>query len=82
MDIDQDTFIPGRNKLSPGETLNPDLSTYDLLHTLDAPWPCLSCDIIPDSLGSDRKTYPATVYAVAGTHRRRGGGTRKTRSWS
>jgi ribosome assembly protein RRB1 len=72
MDIDQDTFIPGRNKLSPGETLNPDLSTYDLLHTLDAPWPCLSCDIIPDSLGSDRKTYPATVYAVAGTQAARG----------
>jgi ribosome assembly protein RRB1 len=72
MDIDQGTFIPGRNKLSPGETLNPDLSTYDLLHTLEAPWPCLSCDIIPDNLGSDRKTYPATVYAVAGTQAARG----------
>jgi ribosome assembly protein RRB1 len=72
MDIDQGTFIPGRNKLSPGETLNPDLSTYELLHTLEAPWPCLSCDIIPDSLGADRKTYPATVYAVAGTQAARG----------
>jgi ribosome assembly protein RRB1 len=72
MDVDQGTFIPGRHKLSPGETLSPDLSTYEMLHTLDAPWPCLSCDIIPDNLGSDRKTYPATVYAVAGTQAARG----------
>ncbi|CAA9959546.1 Glutamate-rich WD repeat containing protein [Pyrenophora teres f. maculata] len=72
MDVDQDTFIPGRHKLSPGETLNPDLSTYEMLHALEAPWPCLSCDIIPDRLGSDRKTYPATVYSVAGTQAARG----------
>ncbi|KAF2258522.1 glutamate-rich WD repeat-containing protein-like protein 1 [Lojkania enalia] len=72
MQVDQGTFIPGRHKLSPGETLAPDLSTYDMLHTLEAPWPCLSCDIIPDNLGSDRKTYPATVYSVAGTQAARG----------
>jgi ribosome assembly protein RRB1 len=72
MQVDQDTFIPGRHKLSAGETLAPDLSTYEMLHTLEAPWPCLSCDIVPDSLGSDRKTYPATIYAVAGTQAARG----------
>ncbi|UPX15048.1 Ribosome assembly protein rrb1 [Ascochyta rabiei] len=72
MDVDQDTFIPGRHKLSAGETLAPDLSTYEMLHTLDAPWPCLSCDILPDSLGADRKTYPATIYAVAGTQAAQG----------
>lgn len=72
MEVDQDTFIPGRHKLSAGETLSPDLSTYEMLHTLEAPWPCLSCDIVKDSLGSDRKTYPATVYAVAGTQAARG----------
>lgn len=72
MDIDQDTFIVGRHKLSPGETLAPDLSTYEMLHALEAPWPCLSCDIVRDNLGSDRKTYPATVYAVAGTQAARG----------
>jgi len=71
MDVDQGTFIPGRHKLSAGETLAPDLSTYEMLNTLEAPWPCLSCDIIPDHLGSDRKTYPATVYAVAGTQAER-----------
>ena len=72
MEVDQDTFIPGRHKLSAGETLAPDLSTYNMLHTLDAPWPCLSCDIVRDNLGSDRKTYPATVYAVAGTQAAQG----------
>ena len=72
MDVDQSTFIPGRHKLSAGETLAPDFSAYEMLHTLEAPWPCLSCDIIPDSLGNDRKNYPATVYAVAGTQAARG----------
>ncbi|KAF2733561.1 glutamate-rich WD repeat-containing protein-like protein 1 [Polyplosphaeria fusca] len=72
MEVDQGTFIPGRHKLSAGETLSPDLSTYEMLHTLESPWPCLSCDIVPDQLGSERKTYPATVYAVAGTQAERG----------
>nr|KMM72022.1 glutamate-rich WD repeat-containing protein 1 [Coccidioides posadasii RMSCC 3488] len=67
MDVDKQTFIPGRTKLAPGETLSPDPSTYDMLHTLTTPWPCLSFDIVRDNLGDNRKTYPATVYAVAGT---------------
>ncbi|KAK5097406.1 Ribosome assembly protein rrb1, partial [Cryomyces antarcticus] len=37
MDVDQDTFIVGRHKLSPGETLAPDLSAYEMIHTLEAP---------------------------------------------
>lgn len=67
MDVDQQTFIVGRNKLEPGQTLSPDLSTYEMLHALSTPWPCLSFDIIKDELGDNRKTYPATMYAVAGT---------------
>jgi ribosome assembly protein RRB1 len=67
MDLDQDTFIPGRHKLSAGEVLTPDPSTYEMLHTIGSTWPCLSIDVVPDNLGSDRKSYPATVYAVAGT---------------
>lgn len=65
--MDKQTFIPGRTKLEPGQTLAPDPSTYEMLHTLSAPWPCLSFDIVRDSLGDNRKTFPATVYAVAGT---------------
>jgi ribosome assembly protein RRB1 len=67
MDVDQQTFIVGRHKLEPGQTLAPDPSTYEMLHALSTPWPCLSFDIIKDNLGNDRKTFPATMYAVAGT---------------
>ncbi|KAF2403182.1 glutamate-rich WD repeat-containing protein 1 [Trichodelitschia bisporula] len=71
MEVDQDTFIPGRNKLSPGETLAPDLSAYDMLHQISTTWPCLSIDVVRDNLGDNRRTYPATVYAVAGTQAER-----------
>lgn len=67
MDVDQRTFIPGRDTLAAGESLTPDTSTYEMLHTLGAPWPCLSFDILKDALGENRRTYPATLYAVAGT---------------
>lgn len=72
MDIDQQTFIPGRNKLDPGQTLAPDLSTYEMLHTLDSTWPCLSFDLVKDGLGDNRKTYPASMYAVGGTQAAQG----------
>ncbi|KAL9101405.1 MAG: hypothetical protein Q9163_003340 [Psora crenata] len=67
MDVDKRTFIPGRDKLQKGESLSPDSSAYEMLHSLSTVWPCLSFDIVPDSLGESRKTYPATLYAVAGT---------------
>ncbi|KZF26924.1 glutamate-rich WD repeat-containing protein 1 [Xylona heveae TC161] len=67
MEVDQQTFIPGRHKLSTGETLSPDASAYDMLHTLTSTWPCLSFDVLRDDLGDNRTTYPATIYAVAGT---------------
>jgi len=67
VDSGQGAFIPGRNALEAGQTLAPDLSAYELLHSLTMTWPCLSFDIVPDALGSNRKSYPATLYAVAGT---------------
>ncbi|KAI4137501.1 MAG: hypothetical protein L6R39_007252, partial [Caloplaca ligustica] len=67
MDVDKKTFIPGRDKLAAGESLSPDTSTYEMLHNLTTTWPCLSFDIVRDQLGDNRKAYPATVYAVAGT---------------
>ena len=72
MEVDQQTFIPGRNKLDAGQYLAPDLSAYEMLHTLEPTWPCLSFDILKDSLGDNRKSYPATVYAVGGTQAARG----------
>jgi ribosome assembly protein RRB1 len=67
MELDQQTFIPGRHRLAPGETLAPDPTTYEMLHTLTTTWPCLSFDIIRDNLGDERTAFPATIYAVAGT---------------
>lgn len=74
MDVDNQTFMPGRHKLSAGEILEPDESAYELLHRLEPPWPCLSFDILRDNLGDGkaRKTYPATVYSVAGTQAAQG----------
>ncbi|KAH8167406.1 hypothetical protein CIB48_g826 [Xylaria polymorpha] len=69
MDVDNNgTFIVGRNKLEQGQHLAPDLSTYEMLHNLSTPWPCLSFDIVRDGLGDKReRAYPATMYTVAGT---------------
>jgi ribosome assembly protein RRB1 len=67
MEVDKQTFIPGRDKLAAGESLSPDLSTYEMLHTMSTTWPCLSFDFIRDALGDVRKRYPVTMYAVAGT---------------
>lgn len=72
MDVDPGTFIPGRNKLAAGETLEPNLSTYQVLHRFSSQWSCLSLDIVKDNLGETRQTYPATLYAVAGTQAAQG----------
>ncbi|GLT98667.1 hypothetical protein SLE2022_161620 [Rubroshorea leprosula] len=58
---------PGVDKLEEGEELQCDPSAYNSLHAFHIGWPCLSLDIVRDSLGSDRKDFPHTVYLVAGT---------------
>ncbi|KAG4219959.1 hypothetical protein PC116_g31562, partial [Phytophthora cactorum] len=55
MDVDDSTFIVGRNKLEAGQHLAPDLGTYEMLHNLSTPWPCLSFDIVRYSLGDHRE---------------------------
>lgn len=69
MDVDtqEGTFIPGRSILQAGMSLAPDPSTYEMLHVMQTTWPCLSFDIVRDNLGDNRKQYPRTLYAVAGT---------------
>ena len=67
MDLDTQTFIPGLHKLKEGESLSPDITAYEMMHNLSMKWPCLSFDILKDNLGDNRKSYPATVYVVAGT---------------
>ena len=53
--------------VSPEEQLEFDSTAYVALHRLKVEWPCLSFDLIPDSLGAQRRQYPHTLYMVAGT---------------
>ncbi|XP_065854316.1 protein HEAT STRESS TOLERANT DWD 1 [Euphorbia lathyris] len=58
---------PGVDKLEDGEELECDPSAYNSLHAFHLGWPCLSFDIVRDSLGLLRTEFPHTVYCVAGT---------------
>lgn len=67
MDMDQQVYMPSRRQLAKDEILEPDPSAYNMLHSVNVNWPCLSFDILRDGLGDERRGYPATVYLVAGT---------------
>ncbi|GAB4853802.1 hemolysin III domain membrane protein [Ancistrocladus abbreviatus] len=58
---------PGVDKIEEGEELQCDPSAYNSLHAFHVGWPCLSFDILRDSLGLIRTEFPHTVYVVAGT---------------
>ncbi|XP_031107406.1 glutamate-rich WD repeat-containing protein 1 [Ipomoea triloba] len=58
---------PGVDKLEEGEELQCDPSAYNSLHAFHIGWPCLSFDILRDSLGLVRTEFPHSVYCVAGT---------------
>ncbi|KAG7968442.1 hypothetical protein I3843_08G154600 [Carya illinoinensis] len=58
---------PGVDKLDEGEELECDPSTYNSLHAFHIDWPCLSFDIVRDTLGLVRTEFPQTMYFIAGT---------------
>lgn len=62
----KEVYLPGK-PLAEGEELVCDQSAYVMLHQAQTGAPCLSFDIIKDSLGNDRQTFPLTAYIVAGT---------------
>ena len=62
-----EAFIPGTHVLAKDEILEPDDSVYIMRHSMNVTWPCLSFDVLRDSLGNERQRYPATAYVVAGT---------------
>ncbi|EXX78489.1 Rrb1p [Rhizophagus irregularis DAOM 197198w] len=70
MDVEEteelQVYLPGQ-ELQNDEVLEADQSAYEMLHSMNVRWPCLSFDILWDNLGEDRKMYPATTYIVAGT---------------
>ncbi|KNC85818.1 hypothetical protein SARC_02002 [Sphaeroforma arctica JP610] len=59
-------YLPG-DAIEDDEALEVDLSAYDMLHSVNVEWPCLSFDIIPDGLGDNRTKFPMTTYLVGGT---------------
>eukprot|EP00258_Populus_trichocarpa_P040364 XP_024456383.1 glutamate-rich WD repeat-containing protein 1 isoform X2 [Populus trichocarpa] len=58
---------PGVDKLGEEEELDCDPTAYNSLHAFHIGWPCLSFDVVRDSLGLLRTDFPHTVYFVAGT---------------
>lgn len=61
-------YLPHRSKpLGPDEVLEADPTVYEMLHNVNMPWPCLTLDILPDNLGNERRTYPASLYLTTAT---------------
>ncbi|KAF8004524.1 hypothetical protein HF325_001972 [Metschnikowia pulcherrima] len=58
-------YLPHRSKpLGPDEVLEADPTVYEMLHNVNMPWPCLTLDIMPDNLGSERRNYPASYLTA------------------
>ncbi|KAF9244508.1 WD40-repeat-containing domain protein [Melanogaster broomeanus] len=68
-----EAFIPGTHTLEKDEVLEADDSVYVMRHAMNVTWPCLSFDVLRDSLGDERQRYPAAAYVVAGTQADRTG---------
>lgn len=67
-DQQPEIYLPHRSKpLGPDEVLEADPTVYEMLHNVNMPWPCLTIDILPDSLGNERRTYPASLYLATAT---------------
>lgn len=62
----EDVYLPGK-PLAEGEELICDQTAYIMLHQAQTGAPCLSFDVIKDSLGDSRESFPLTAYVIAGT---------------
>jgi ribosome assembly protein RRB1 len=51
---ESDVYLPGQS-LDKDQVLMPDLTTYDMLHSVSVQWPFLSIDVIKDQLGDERR---------------------------
>ncbi|KAG9035484.1 ribosome biosynthesis protein rrb1 [Tulasnella sp. JGI-2019a] len=64
---EDEVFIPGIHQLEKDEVLEADQSVYQMLHHMNVTWPCLSFDVLKDSRGDERRSYPETIHVVTGT---------------
>ena len=60
-------FRPGQDKLGEGEELDFDPAAYEMFHTMAMDWPCLTFDILHDTKGMCRSSYPMSCSLVAGS---------------
>lgn len=58
---------PGIDSLAEGETLEYDPSAYTMYHSLTTEWPCLTFDILRDTLGEARQRFPYTMFMASGS---------------
>ena len=65
--VPKDVWRPGVDQIAEGEELEYDPSAYIMYHSLQAEWPCLSFDILRDSLGENRQRFPLTMFAITGS---------------
>ncbi|SCV02145.1 LAMI_0G16270g1_1 [Lachancea mirantina] len=64
----QQLYLPHLSKpLGPDEVLEADPSVYEMLHNVHLPWPCMSLDVVPDRLGSERRSYPQSLLVATAT---------------
>jgi len=61
-----ETYMPGK-EMGENEVLVVDNTAYEMLHSMNVEWPCLSFDFLGDSLGVNRTSFPMTAYLVAGS---------------
>lgn len=65
---EQQLYLPHMSRpLGPDEVLEADPTVYEMLHNVNLPWPCLSLDIVPDKLGSERRNYPQSLLLTTAT---------------
>lgn len=66
-ELEPQVWRPGIDQLGDGEYLEYDPTAYDLIHFMGVDAPCLSFDILTDTLGYQRQRTPHTAYVVAGS---------------
>lgn len=64
---------PGVDELPEGEELEFDPSAYVMYHTLRTEWPCLSFDVMRDSMGDARSRFPLSMFIMCGSQAERAG---------